>query len=89
MRIGALLFVGLGLLLVGACSADTSENLVCQSAGGVCIALDGGLAGCGEMQNGYPCDDGFICCTPSQGTTTTTTTTTGDAGGTPAAADGH
>jgi hypothetical protein len=63
MRIGALLLVGIGLLAAAACSANTSSNLVCESAGGTCLSIEGGMEGCGEQLSGSTCDLGYVCCT--------------------------
>jgi hypothetical protein len=67
MRIGALVLV-VGIFsavvgVVGACTATTSADLVCQSAGGVCI-LSTDLVGCADELQGSPCDTGYTCCTP-------------------------
>ena len=66
MRIGALVLVGVGVfsVIVSACTANTSADMVCQSAGGVCITSTD-LVGCAEQIEGAPCDTGYICCTPA------------------------
>jgi hypothetical protein len=64
MRIGAVvLVVGIFSAVVGACTATTSADLVCQSAGGVCL-LSTDLVGCAEELQAAPCDNGYTCCTP-------------------------
>jgi hypothetical protein len=81
MRIGALLLVGLGILSVAACTASTSSDQVCQSAGSVCLAVsDGGAppADCFDQQSGLACDPGFVCCA-SQTVATTTPVVSADA----------
>jgi hypothetical protein len=64
MRFGVLLLVGLGLFSLAHCTANTSDNLVCESAAGMCLPVpEGGLpANCGEQLTGAVCDPGFICC---------------------------
>jgi hypothetical protein len=66
MRIGALLFVAIGLLSAAACSASTSSDLACSAGGGTCVA-NSNLLGCGEEISGLPCDQGYTCCSLTAG----------------------
>ena len=61
MRIGVLLFVGLGFLSGAACTSTKVIDADCIAAGGVCFDNED-PSGCGEqLPNG--CLNGFICCT--------------------------
>ena len=64
MRIGALLLVGVGFICAAACTANTSSDLACYSAGGVCVAAASGCSA-GADQLPQPCDKGTVCCTPT------------------------
>ena len=79
MRTGVLLLVGLGLLCGAACSASTSADLLCISAGGVCLAT--ATAGSCLDHLPEPCDTGYVCCTIADGAAKGTTK--------PKPADGH
>jgi hypothetical protein len=90
MRIGALLFVAIGLLSAAACSASTSSDLACNAGGGTCIA-NTNLLGCGEEISGLPCDTGYTCCSLTPGSSGSgssssdaATTSSSDAATTPA-----
>jgi hypothetical protein len=68
MRIGVRLWVGVGIFsvivgLAGAsgCTANTSPDEVCTSAGGVCL-LTTDMVGCAEQLEAYPCNTGYSCC---------------------------
>jgi hypothetical protein len=61
MRTGALLLVAVASLTVGACTATTSADMVCQSVSGVCISAETPTL-CGD-QLPQPCDTGYVCCT--------------------------
>jgi hypothetical protein len=72
MRIGALLFVGLGFLAVAACNGPTSNDEECLAAGGVCVTH----ANCNEQLSGLEntCTAvgtstaaATVCCTPRAG----------------------
>jgi len=65
MRLGAILFVGIGLLAItGACGGPGSTDDACTSAGGRCVDLSVSGNACDDTFP-YPCTaagPSFTCC---------------------------
>jgi hypothetical protein len=83
MRIGALLFVAIGLFTAAACNGPGADNEECVAQGGTCI-LGTDQAQCGEQlptASGV-CPATYVCCllAPADGGTTTGTPPAADAG---------
>jgi hypothetical protein len=65
MRIGAILFVALGALLVGACNGPGPDDEACTAQGGVCVdpTAQGACVEQLVSASGVCGNSTYLCCT--------------------------